>query len=114
MEGESKLYDYKIIHHNDNTGEPEVILESSDQALALEFFLILLLTTMVGFYTRVYYKKRSDEKALRHFINDSDEALSVVARDGSEVFMSNSSGATPINSGAASVIKSFIKTRPSA
>ncbi len=99
MEGESKLYDYKIIHHNDNTGEPEVILESSDQALALEFFLILLLTTMAGFYTRVYYKQRSDEKALRHFINDSDEALS---------------GATPINSGAASVIKSFIKTHPSA
>ncbi|MFV0636787.1 EAL domain-containing protein [Mitsuokella sp. WILCCON 0060] len=57
--------------------------------LLMELLLMLLLAGLAGFYTNAYYKQRGDEIALHHVINDSDEALSVVAKDSSEVFMCN-------------------------
>ena len=59
------------------------------QELLIEFFLLLLLAGAVGLYTNSYYKQRGDEVALRNFINHSDDALSIVAKDSSEVFMCN-------------------------
>lgn len=120
MEGEGLLYDYKISHLNDNTGEPEIILESSDKALTdpvsvefdvpnrtwtlsaewkggwitrrellLELLLTLVLATLAGAFTHAYERRHSDERAMRNLIEDSNVPLSVVARDGSEVFLCN-------------------------